>query len=293
MHGLPRFNGRVTPLPDYTVKTYRYLRLGMVVLTVLLGAAIVAERLAAPGCWQTSISGYYYTPARPVLVSCLVAIGLCLVVIKGNTEREDVLLNAAGMLAPVVAFVPTGDFVSCWSVAPPTRDVGADIANNIAALLIAAAAALLFVSAAVLDRVRRGRGERSHVVGLLLSWALTAVVLSWLVLGRGSFEAAAHYAAAVPMFGCIVAVVVLEGWSFRSRLPGSKRSYANRYLVIAASMVASTAGLGLAMLVLDWAHALLWMEAVLIGGFAVFWLLQTHELWDQGVRERRTSSGTA
>ena len=37
------------------------------------------------------------------------AIGFCLIVIKGSTAWEDTCLNVAGMLAPVVAVVPTSD----------------------------------------------------------------------------------------------------------------------------------------------------------------------------------------
>lgn len=54
-----------------------------------------------------SINAYYYTPVRGMFAGALLGIGVCLVCIRGSTTVEDVLLNAAGMLAPVVALIPT------------------------------------------------------------------------------------------------------------------------------------------------------------------------------------------
>lgn len=76
----------------------------MVVASALV--SVVIERSRAT-CWGESISGYYYTPSRNVFVGALVVIGVSLIAIKGSTDREDVLLNLAGVLAPIVAFVPT------------------------------------------------------------------------------------------------------------------------------------------------------------------------------------------
>ncbi|NND74497.1 MAG: hypothetical protein HKN44_05780 [Ilumatobacter sp.] len=117
---------------DAELTTYRYLRGGMVGVVVLLLATVLYERLKVD-CWQTSISAYYYTPVRSLFVGGLMAIGLCLIVIKGNTPWEDTALNTAGMLAPVVAFVPTSGVGACWSVTPlpPKNDspVGWLVAN--------------------------------------------------------------------------------------------------------------------------------------------------------------------
>ena len=90
------------------VKAYRYLRVALVALVVLLFSAIVIEWWATgPSCLEPSISAYYSTPVRAVFVGVLVTMGACLIALEGNTEAEDVLLNVAGMLAPGVAFVPT------------------------------------------------------------------------------------------------------------------------------------------------------------------------------------------
>ena len=65
-------------------KTYRYLRIGMVGMVVFLATSLVIEAAKAD-CLQTSISAYYYTPVRSVFVGGMIAIGLCLIVIKGST----------------------------------------------------------------------------------------------------------------------------------------------------------------------------------------------------------------
>ena len=55
--------------------------------------------------------------------------------------------------------------------------------------------------------------------------------------------------------------------------------------MIAAAMVVATVVLGLVTWLADWAHGPLWIEAILIGLFALFWVIQTRDLWDEGLRE--------
>jgi len=54
--------------------------------------------------------------------------------------------------------------------------------------------------------------------------------------------------------------------------------------VIAPAMVVVPAAMGLYRWLFGWEHAVLWIEAALITLFAVFWLSQTEELWEQGPR---------
>src|SRR4051794_16730122 len=105
------------PVPGgYSIKTYRYLRMAMIAMIVLLGASLVIEwSKTDPRCLQTSISAYYYTPVRAIFVGALISIGVCMVLLKGNTEPEDILLNVAGILAPVVALVRTPGAGRCHS----------------------------------------------------------------------------------------------------------------------------------------------------------------------------------
>ena len=60
---------------DYAIRSYRYLRLAIVVMVLSLGASVIIERSDA-ACWQGSISAYFYTPARSMFVGALVTIAM-------------------------------------------------------------------------------------------------------------------------------------------------------------------------------------------------------------------------
>jgi hypothetical protein len=287
-------------------KTYRYLRIGIVVAVVLLGASVLLERSkVAAGCWQTSISAYYYTPARAVFVGALMAIGLSLIVIKGNTGLEDGFLNAAGMLAPVVALVPIGNPGTCWSIEPsplptvrnPVTDdlelapwVERNIENNIEALLWAGAAALLtaVVIAGIAFAVGARRGERRTVSDALkgpnrgtffslLAGAGFLVVGAVLFATWDRFEENAHGLAAYAMFGFLAAAAVVNALECRRF---GLRWYVRLYGLIAVLMGAAA----LLVFVNDWDHKTLALEIVEIALFAGFWIVQTRELWHTTVR---------
>ena len=141
------------------VLTYRYLRLSVVALAMLLATAVVLQAVD-DGFLLSSISAYYYTPVRALFVGTLVAIGLALVVIKGRDRRgEDVLLNLAGLLAPVIAVVPTPiathDGPAGRSSVPASYVPGVD--NNIQALLVLGT---VVVGVVAWSRTRR-RGPRA------------------------------------------------------------------------------------------------------------------------------------
>ena len=97
-----------------------------------------------------SISAYYYTPVRGVFVGSLVAVGLGLVAIKGREGWEDSMLNLAGMLAPLVALVPTPISVPVAGFEVERRTVPAELVpaveNNVAALLVLGVVGLVFAA---------------------------------------------------------------------------------------------------------------------------------------------------
>src|SRR5579859_6882242 len=77
------------------IKTYRYLRLGMLAAVAALSYSILEERFAhGVNCFVGSISGYYYSPVHPVFIGVMVSIGLALLVIKGRTVIEDTCLRS-------------------------------------------------------------------------------------------------------------------------------------------------------------------------------------------------------
>ncbi|PKW25376.1 hypothetical protein [Phycicoccus duodecadis] len=274
------------------VKTYRYLRLALVALVVLLFSAVTLEWVATGrGCLQGSISAYYYTPVQSVFVGVLVTMGVCLVALKGNTEVEDVLLNVAGMLAPGVAFVPTTEAGTCRSVPLAAMDVPSRVANNMQALFVAGA--LIGVTVAVIARRDAGSGGlgRWDRLGILGTAVLLGGGAVWFYAARRSFLDHAHGFAAVPMFVCIVGVVWLNGRDVRSSMragvaPARASRYVAAYRGISTLMLVSLVVTVVVSLATGSSEVVLWVEVVLIVLFAAFWLVQTAELWDRGLRRR-------
>ncbi|HWD83572.1 MAG TPA: hypothetical protein VG497_31950 [Kribbella sp.] len=274
-------------MTGYPIKTYRYLRMAMVAMIVLLGAAVVIEwSKTDPHCLQTSISAYYYTPVRAIFVGALITIGVCMVVLKGNTEIEDILLNVSGMLAPGVALVPTPGQGRCHSVPVVLGDAAANVSNNMLALFVVGVPCLLLTAVFVVrDRVRDPAGWTPlYVLGLGVAVLIFGGGLAWFLVDRSGFIGHAHYAAAIVMFAGIVVVVLVNAEQLR-RKHGVPRSRANRYSVIAAAMVVVPLLMFAWAKLFGWAHAVLGIEATLIVLFAAFWISQTAELWNEGLRQ--------
>lgn len=278
-------------LADYSTKTYRYLRLGILGLSVTLAASVLIEiGHTSPTCVLPSISAYYYTPAQAVFVSALVAIGMCMIAIKAPNEWEDVLLNIAGMLAPVVAFVPTPQPGNCSSVVLTPQDAVPKIINNVWALFVTGVlAVVVIIVLAVRRRTARTGWKLQYTVGLVAAGLTLVGGILWLQLDQHGFVDNAHYTAAIVLFVCFIVVTALNAWAFgqsyASDLPAA-RKYANRYSAIAISMLASGLVLGLITWLGHWSYGVLAIEAVLIALFAAFWLTQTIELWDAGLRSQ-------
>jgi hypothetical protein len=261
----------------YAIKTWRYLRLAMVILVAGLLVSILFEwRKVGYDCIQTSISAYYYTPVHGFLVGSLVGIGICLVCLKGSTEIEDVLLNLAGMFAPIVALVPTPDTGSCASLLGTTADRNLNIANNMTALIAVEVIALALLAGTAI----RSRPKRPTIIGYAAAGITFIVTATVFWADRGLFIDHAHGVSATAMFACILLVVAVNAFNFKEVRDASLR---NRYTVIAVAMAVATVGLLIA-LAAGWDYWLIALEGTLISLFAVFWVIQTWELRRVGLR---------
>jgi hypothetical protein len=270
------------------IKTYRYLRIGMIGAVVLLGVSIAIER-SKVDCYQTSISAYYYTPVRAIFVGSIIAVGLTLIVYKGRDAWEDAFLNGAGMLAPVVAVAPTTDVGKCWSVAPsplPVKDDGSlanwvvtNIDNNFYALLIAGGIGLgvaLITAFVVNDRsigttVKKVKAEPGTIVSLAVT-ALALLFGWWLSQKWGDFNTRAHGFAAVLMFVfliCAILVKVLDHRHERGKV------WFWVYTVVAALMILG--GILIPATRIFDEHTVFALEAYEITFFAFYWIVQTAE----------------
>jgi hypothetical protein len=272
---------------DVAIKTYRYLRIGIVVLVLLLGVSVVLEALKAK-CLQTSISAYFYTPVQGVFVGGLIAIGVCLIVIKGSTPLEDICLNLAGMLAPLVALAPTSDIsefcdTSQRSLLP--RDwVAAGIDNNVKALLITGFVGLIvaFLIGSVANKgVKRAMIRAKEEVKAGLWTVLVILVVSTVLFWKwDAFNTRAHGFAAVLMFVFLAAASALNWRQLRDN--HGNKTYRRIYGTISAAMIG--VGVFTFAFLRGWSYYVLALEATEIALFAAFWLNQTAEHWNQKVR---------
>ncbi len=280
---------------DSLIKTYRYLRVAMVLLVVVLGVSIVIEwRKTVGNCLQGSISAYYYTPVQPILVGALLAIATCLVAVKGNTTWEDTALNLGGMLAPVVALVPTSGTGSCMSVPFAGQETGPGIANNFVALMIGGTiAAAVGLATAWIDQkaATKENPKKPTWVGLALASALILGAVVWYNAWHGSFLKGAHFTAAITMFvfvgwasGTNGFRLGRFGWNPLRWLSAKEGGWARLYRFVPIGMVVVGGAIGLIGWLTDSAHTVFVLEVAEIGFFTLFWAAQTIEQWNRGIR---------
>ena len=266
------------------LKTYRYLRVGMVLLMVMLAVSILVDRVDGPaGEFQTSISDYYYTPVQSVLVGSLVAVGACLIIMRAERDVEDIFLNLAGMFAPLVAFVPI-DREGVTDGVLSSESAAAFVDNNVKTLVITGVIAMV-VALAVLARswptLDDPGTKLRRVLGLLAAGAIVLGTWLWYDLwpdsfqGTGAYVAGGHFTAAISLFVCMGVVVLCN------TLPPVTRRFQVIYATIVGLMVLNgIVGLlfGLEVGPFDWRYWLLAVETAGIVLFVVFWLVQTVEL---------------
>lgn len=266
---------------DFEKRTYNYLRLAMIGMLIMLTVAVWREHWkTASDCWQGSISAYYYTPVHAVFIGSLVTIGICMIVLKGATTFKDVLLNLGGLLAPVVAFVPTPNAGSCWSEDVISRHADADIANNMVAYFAVGGLALL--GSLIIGLTSKGpeKWNWKQYAGLATSVLLWLAGIIWFATSRSSFVGNAHYTAAVLLFAVFIVIVSLSTRGQR-HLPAARASerkaFTGLYGAIAAAMCICVA------IGLIWrSSAILVVETLLLVLFALYWVLRTAEQWRAG-----------
>ncbi|MDQ1127957.1 hypothetical protein [Microbacterium sp. SORGH_AS_0888] len=267
-------------------RTYRYLRLGIVGVVLLLGVSLAVQSMT--GGPLGSVSAAYYTPARDVFVGCLCAVSLALLALSGRSV-EQALLDLAALFAPVIAFVPTpiapGDVaaVGCAATTAPCVPAAAQGGIDNAMLSLAVLGAIGLAGALALAIAQ---GTLSWRLGLALTVAglvMAGFVLWWRLWPRG-FVTGAHDVATIAFFALIAAVAVVAALRpVNARHPAAVRA---AYLVIAGGIVLSlvflvtvaivrrsTASGGIPLFFVG--------EAVALALFAAFWLVQTAELWER------------
>ncbi len=264
-----------------TQRTYRYVRLAIIGAVVLLAVSLITVFVADGPL--TSISALAYTSGRSVFVGVLFGVTLALVALSGHSV-EQTLLDLAALFAPVIAIVPTtvvtgdapGLLVDCARPCVPVAELAA-IGNGMLSLAVVGALGVL--TALVLALVQR---TMSRGVGFAIGVAaiIVAGLAAWWLAAPGSFTAWGHFVAVAGFFGLMAATSVVAAVS----APPPWRAV---YLACAGGILLSLAFLAVVFaLRLAGAAAgevplVLVGEALLVLFFAVFWLAQTVQKWDE------------
>lgn len=286
------------------ISTYRYLRSAMVAALLALFISVAFESVVGQGCWLGSLSAYYYTPVRTVFVGSLIAIGLALIAYKGHSPEEEVVLNFSGLMAIVVALVPTVPDDSCPSTgfALSDSEIARAVTNNVVTLVV-----VTVLSAVVWFVLRRKGGFESvveSVVGRPDSAAndggaaakspavrpvVIAIVCLLIVVGElvfflvrpDQFIARSHGIAAVTMSIGLVFVMLFNAWWAKPDGDSPHRPVYRRWYralaILLGVLVLVTAGFAV---VIGTNHLILALELAIFGIFGLYWILQSKELWD-------------
>jgi hypothetical protein len=275
-----------------TQRTYRYVRLTILAATLLLAVAVVADQVV--GGPLPSLSAAYYTPAGPMFVASLFVVVAAFVALSGHSVEQG-LLDVAAVLALVIAVVPTtvaAEVCGARQCVPPA--VLPTVVNNGVAV---ASVVLVGVVAAVALSVVQGTMSRGVAV---TAAAVVVVVLglgAWAIAAPEAFLLFAHNAAAVGFFLLIGAVAAIAAWRPQRAPERFRPAYAAVAIGILLALFGLAATLVLAVGGADVTRPVPWVflgETAALVLFAVFWLLQTVELWnepDPRLRARDRSPG--
>jgi hypothetical protein len=273
-----------------TLTIYRDLRVGMVVITLMLFVAIVIEELSAT-CWQFALSAYYYTSAHSIMIAALLALGTLLIVYKGSNDTEDVFLTLAGVSALMIAMVPQGrPAMLCGRDDLPPQFQPA-VQPNVWAVVVALFAGWLGMFCL---HLRKRTWQPKRLLGILalgIFWLIMVLGFIALVFFPSWFNANIHGIAGVSMLLSFIITVFcaayVVGREDISKSP-HRRGYQRWYRWIAAVMVGTLiAVIAVHLRHPGWELWVLLMETLVIVEFAVYWMVQTVELWDTPDRRER------
>lgn len=289
------------------LQTDRYLRLSIVFLVVTLFISVLVQSIVlswdpfdAGWRWLPSISHYFYSPARIMFVSVLIAASLALLAVAGR-RAPATFLDIAAIFAPLIAIVPTGldkpapndeslKTLTCDESNCIPTDLLADVRVSVATYVLVVL--VVVISMAVIRARKNVTTTPAHVLVSAVA-VVTAVGVAALALFTKNFPFdfwpvnTVHFGVVLLFFGTFAAVPILYGW--RDVEPGETPPTATQkflYRLIAVLMVADLAYLGLVFWEngsdWGWSETFPWVlvgEALALGLFAWFWWLQSLQRW--------------
>ena len=270
------------PVSTSLERTYRYLRIGVAGTVVVIFVAVALA--AASVGWLTSVSDYFYTPARNAFVGALIAVALALVALSGRGS-ERALLDAAALFVPLIALVPTtvvpdsipGVSVTCeHRCFPPAYE--ADAANGVGTYLVVGGVVVLV--ALLLAALRQVSLAAVGFSLVITAAVLAAVGLTW-AFARDVFLQQGHFVATIAFFALFAAVAVRSAFPRRGEPPRLVFRVLYAAIAVALALV-----LVVYVVLLPQADAygiplILLAEAAALGLFFAFWVVQGIEKWNE------------
>lgn len=271
-----------TILVSSAQRTYRYLRIGTVLCVPAIFISIAAA-IPIVGLLP-SLSHYFYSPARTVFTGALIVVSVCLFALSGHGVARA-LLDLAATFAPLIAIIPTtispvsqarlpiGD--ECGPRCVPT-ELYPGIGNGVVTYL-AMGVVITIIGAVLLIRgqLNLRSGGVTLAVGAML---LAALALLWwlrpeLVISFG------HVVVASAFLVLIAATALYAG--ARPAHSDAPRWLRVSYFSIGVAITLALIG---TVVLAPIGHAL-WRpvlvgESVALILFAVFWMLQTVQFWN-------------
>jgi hypothetical protein len=276
------------PIETSLLRTYRYVRLG-IATTVVVIAVAVCFALDDVGLLP-SISAYYYSPARNAVVGALVAASFGLFALSGRGVERN-LLDAAALLAPLIAFVPTPvypggvpDVEGTCPVAEPCvpLEVRPDVDDGVATYLVVG---VLLIVVALAVRRHQGLTWRQIAASVVVAGVVLATTWVTWSFAREAFFDYAHFVATSAFFLVIAAVAVWNAIPHPEDplwVPPSRR-LATAYIVIAVALVVDIVTVTVLVFLGGFPDAVIppvfVCEFIALGLFLVFWVLQSGQKW--------------
>lgn len=268
-------------------RTYRYLRIGLGGVSIVIAASVCVAAVHVGVL--SSISAYFYTTARHAFVGALIAASLALFAISGRGPSR-VFLDAAGLVAPIIALVPTpvrsgtirdlNDGCAVGTSCVP-EFVRADVANGVYTYVIVGALVWLVL---LILRIRGNINFQYATISFATAAAVLAAVFCVFTYVPEIFLRYAHGTAAVLFFLLIGATAVANVLSPPEN-PPPRGLFKTLYLLIAVGfvidlIVASYFAFSDAPTPAPFFPVLI-CEAIALALFLLFWILQTIQKWDQ------------
>ena len=267
-------------------RTYRYLRVGIGATVVVIFVAVALTTIVI-GHPLRSISAYYYTAAQGPFVGALVAAALGIIAISGRGV-ERALLDAAGLVAPLMALIPTRiDNSTVPGYAPcatGTECVPAELQAGIGVGLVTYAIVGLSGWVVALFLTNRGKRSTSVVVSLVTSPIILIAAPLLFFVWRDGLLIGGHLAAAGVFFFLIAAVALSDDFhSDVEKTPTRrvKRTYRIIGVVMGVNVAVTIALIIAGLDVSPWPPVGFIGELIALALFFVFWILQSSRVWDE------------